>query len=85
MRSNTTGTSGLKQYADQLIEKGVNWVDVEWMVKNSSLPVLVKGVLTPEDANLAYQHGAKGVIVSNHGGRQLDSTLSSVCQLATNH
>ena len=42
------------------------------------LPVLVKGILTAEDALLAVQHGAKGVIVSNHGGRQLDSTLATV-------
>ena len=42
------------------------------------MPVLVKGIMTPEDALLAAQHGASGVIVSNHGGRQLDGCLASV-------
>src|SRR5262249_53014391 len=41
------------------------------------LPLLVKGILTPEDAELAREHGAAGVVVSNHGGRQLDTVLAS--------
>lgn len=48
------------------------WQDLEALVSESTLPVLVKGILTREDAVLAIEHGAAGVIVSNHGGRQLD-------------
>lgn len=54
------------------------WTQIQELVNSTSLPVIVKGVLTSEDAMLCYQHGAKGVIVSNHGGRQIDGTVSSV-------
>ena len=50
--------------------------------RDSGLPVLVKGILTAEDAELAVEHGAAGVIVSNHGGRQLDTVLSGADALA---
>jgi isopentenyl diphosphate isomerase/L-lactate dehydrogenase-like FMN-dependent dehydrogenase len=59
-----------------LIDPTVTWPDVERFAAASGLPVLVKGVLTAEDARLAVEHGAAGVIVSNHGGRQLDTVLS---------
>jgi 4-hydroxymandelate oxidase len=45
-------------------------------VDESPLPVILKGILSPEDARLAAEHGAQGVVVSNHGGRQLDTVLS---------
>ncbi len=53
------------------------WGDLEALVAESSLPVLLKGVLTGEDAGLAIEHGAAGVIVSNHGGRQLDGVSAT--------
>jgi isopentenyl diphosphate isomerase/L-lactate dehydrogenase-like FMN-dependent dehydrogenase len=59
-----------------LIDPDLRWSDIERFGSESPLPVLVKGVLTPEDARLAVEHGAAGVIVSNHGGRQLDTVLS---------
>jgi 4-hydroxymandelate oxidase len=59
-----------------LIDPSLTWEDVERFVSASGLPVLVKGVLTAEDARLAAEHGAAGVIVSNHGGRQLDTVPS---------
>jgi 4-hydroxymandelate oxidase len=59
-----------------LIDPGLTWADVEKFASESPLPVIVKGILTPEDARLAAEHGARGVVVSNHGGRQLDSVLS---------
>ncbi len=55
-----------------LIDPTLTWDDLEQLVAACDLPVLVKGVLTSEDAELALEHGAAGVIVSNHGGRQLD-------------
>ncbi|MDQ6835734.1 MAG: alpha-hydroxy-acid oxidizing protein [Actinomycetota bacterium] len=59
-----------------LVDPDLRWTDIERFAAESPLPVLVKGVLTPEDAQLAAEHGAAGVIVSNHGGRQLDGVLS---------
>ena len=60
----------------ELIDPTLTWPDVERFADQSGLPVLVKGVLTAEDARLAAEHGAAGVVVSNHGGRQLDTVLS---------
>ena len=54
------------------------WSDLDWLVNNIRLPVVVKGIMTARDAELATENGAKGVIVSNHGGRYLDTTLASV-------
>ena len=59
-----------------LIDPQLNWSDLEQFVSDSPLPVLVKGILTAEDARLAVERGVAGLIVSNHGGRQLDTVLS---------
>ena len=59
-----------------LIDPSLTWEDVDRFGSASGLPVLVKGVLTAEDARLAAEHGAAGVVVSNHGGRQLDTVPS---------
>jgi isopentenyl diphosphate isomerase/L-lactate dehydrogenase-like FMN-dependent dehydrogenase len=55
----------------------LTWTDVADLASECSVPVFVKGVLTAEDAELALQHGAAGVVVSNHGGRQLDRSLAT--------
>ncbi|MGN6169802.1 MAG: alpha-hydroxy acid oxidase [Solirubrobacteraceae bacterium] len=60
----------------RLIDPDLSWSDVERLVRDSPLPVIFKGVLTAEAARLAADHGASGVVVSNHGGRQLDAVLS---------
>jgi isopentenyl diphosphate isomerase/L-lactate dehydrogenase-like FMN-dependent dehydrogenase len=60
-----------------LMDPALSWRDLEELASECSLPVLVKGVLTAEDATLAVEHGAAGVVVSNHGGRQLDCVLAS--------
>jgi 4-hydroxymandelate oxidase len=65
-----------------LIDPDLSWADIEQFARESPLPVLVKGVLTPEDARLAADHGAAAVVVSNHGGRQLDTVLSGADALA---
>lgn len=61
-----------------LIPRPLTWETLDWLLKFTSLPVLVKGVLTAEDAQLAVEHGVAGIIVSNHGGRQLDGALASI-------
>ncbi len=58
-----------------LIDPALNWSDIERFVADSPLPVVLKGILTPEDAVRAAELGVAGVIVSNHGGRQLDTVL----------
>jgi 4-hydroxymandelate oxidase len=59
-----------------VIDPRLRWSDIEQLAADSPLPVLVKGLLTAEDARHAADHGAAGVIVSNHGGRQLDTVLA---------
>jgi isopentenyl diphosphate isomerase/L-lactate dehydrogenase-like FMN-dependent dehydrogenase len=65
-----------------LMEPALDWGQLEELASDCSIPVLVKGVLTGEDASLAVEHGAAGVIVSNHGGRQLDGCLAAADALA---
>ena len=70
--------SGLNEYASSLFDASLTWSDIQWLKKETKLPILVKGILTAEDAILALQNGVSGVIVSNHGARQLDHVPSSV-------
>jgi lactate 2-monooxygenase len=56
----------------------LSWEDIHFLRQQTSLPILVKGILHPEDAKLAVEHGVDGIIVSNHGGRQLDGAISSL-------
>jgi isopentenyl diphosphate isomerase/L-lactate dehydrogenase-like FMN-dependent dehydrogenase len=60
-----------------LMTSSFGWSDLERLCAESELPVLVKGLLTAADAELAVAHGAAGVVVSNHGGRQLDRALAT--------
>ena len=60
------------------VDKSLTWRDLEWLRSVSSLPLLVKGILTAEDAVLAVESGAEGVVVSNHGGRQLDGVAAAL-------
>jgi isopentenyl diphosphate isomerase/L-lactate dehydrogenase-like FMN-dependent dehydrogenase len=62
----------------RLVDPALGWADLEALVADSSLPILVKGVMTAEDAVLAADRGAAGVIVSNHGGRQLDGVPATI-------
>ena len=58
------------------------WQDIAWVAEQSGLPVAVKGVMTAEDASLAVEHGASAIVVSNHGGRQLDGCPPTAAALA---
>jgi len=60
------------------VDDTLTWDDLEWLRSVTSLPVLVKGVLTAEDAVLAAEAGVDGVVVSNHGGRQLDGVAAAL-------
>ena len=75
-----TGAEGPISVADVLglVDPALGWDDLEALISESGLPVLVKGVMTAEDAVLAADRGAAGVIVSNHGGRQLDGVAATI-------
>src|SRR5205085_974513 len=59
-------------------DPSLNWNDVEWLRSLTDLPVILKGVVTEEDAARAVDAGFEGIVVSNHGGRQLDGTIASL-------
>jgi isopentenyl diphosphate isomerase/L-lactate dehydrogenase-like FMN-dependent dehydrogenase len=71
------GRSGPVTIAESvsLVDPSLTWSDVEELAEGP-LPVIVKGILRPGDARLALEHGAAAIVVSNHGGRQLDTTLT---------
>jgi isopentenyl diphosphate isomerase/L-lactate dehydrogenase-like FMN-dependent dehydrogenase len=56
----------------------LTWADLAWLRRQTKLPILLKGILHPDDARQAVEHGVEGVIVSNHGGRQVDGAVASL-------
>jgi 4-hydroxymandelate oxidase len=64
--------SGLAAYVAEKLDPALSWKDVAWLKSITKLPLLVKGLVRADDAVRACNHGAAGVVVSNHGGRQLD-------------
>ena len=58
-----------------LMKIAPTWDDIAWMVQQTDLPILLKGIVSPLDAQLAIQQGVQGLIVSNHGGRVLDTCI----------
>ncbi len=56
----------------------LTWSDLAWLRERTELPVVLKGILTAEDARLAFDHGVDGIVVSNHGGRQVDGAVASL-------
>ncbi|KAF9429308.1 Hydroxyacid oxidase 1 [Entomortierella beljakovae] len=74
----TTKESSLAAYVVSQIDPTLNWKDIQWIQSITDLPIIVKGVMTAEDSILAVEAGAKGILVSNHGGRQLDGVLATI-------
>ena len=68
----------LGQWTAQQFDPRLSWADVEWIKKRWGGPLILKGVMEPEDARLAAGSGADALVVSNHGGRQLDGAPSSI-------
>jgi 4-hydroxymandelate oxidase len=77
-RAGFTFPPDLPHISDSRIVHPVSWEDLEWIQRVASVPVLLKGVLHPDDAELGVQAGAAGLIVSNHGGRNLDTALATI-------
>jgi len=70
--------SDLMGWVAKNFDASVTWKDVEWVRSQWKGPLIIKGVLDPDDARAAAESGADGIIVSNHGGRQLDSAVGSI-------
>ena len=68
----------VKKFTDIYSNPAITWDDVKFMRQQTKLPILLKGILHSEDAKLAVQHGIDGIVVSNHGGRQVDGSLSAI-------
>lgn len=78
----TQDESGLFAYFANQLDPALTWKDIEWLQSLTSLPVVVKGILRGDDAIRAVEHGAKAIIVSNHGGRQLDGAIATIDALS---
>ncbi|XP_057315505.1 uncharacterized protein LOC130656630 [Hydractinia symbiolongicarpus] len=69
---------GKIDYCNIQLKKALSWEDVDWLKTVTKLPIILKGILTREDALEAIKHNVQGIIVSNHGGRQLDGVSSTI-------
>lgn len=70
--------SGLSAYVQKFLDPSLSWKDIEWLKSITDLPIVIKGIACKEDALLSVQHGADGIVVSNHGGRQLDTCRATI-------
>jgi isopentenyl diphosphate isomerase/L-lactate dehydrogenase-like FMN-dependent dehydrogenase len=68
-------------FVNSQFDQSVTWQDIEWAKSIWGGPLVLKGILSPNDARLAIEHGVDAVIVSNHGGRQLDGVRSAISAL----
>ncbi|HLS07726.1 lactate 2-monooxygenase [Lentibacillus sp.] len=71
-------TSAIMQWTQIFGNPRLTWDDITFLREHTNLPILLKGVLHPDDAKLAMEHGIDGIIVSNHGGRQVDGSISAL-------
>jgi L-lactate dehydrogenase (cytochrome) len=79
-----SGNTGLEDFLGWMarnFDQGFTWDDLAWVRSMWEGPLIIKGILDPEDARQAAAHGADGIVVSNHGGRQLDGVISSAAAL----
>ncbi|AHH99491.1 alpha-hydroxy acid oxidase [Kutzneria viridogrisea] len=72
------GASAVADHTSQAFDPSLSWPDLEWLRGRTSLPLVLKGVLDPRDALRASQSGVDALVVSNHGGRQLDGALPAI-------
>ncbi|GJN01720.1 hypothetical protein PR202_ga19003 [Eleusine coracana subsp. coracana] len=73
-----TNPSGLAAYVASQVESALSWKIIKWLQSITRLPILVKGIITAEDTRIAMECGVSGIIVSNHGGRQLDYVPATI-------
>ena len=70
--------SSLLKLVDENFDPGLTWQDIDWLRSFTDLPIWVKGILRADDAQLAAAAGVSGIVVSNHGGRQLDTAVTPI-------
>jgi L-lactate dehydrogenase (cytochrome) len=76
------GTMSISRYFTEMLDPSMTWDDVAEMVRQWSGPFCLKGVMSVEDAKRAVEIGCSGIVLSNHGGRQLDGSRAAFDQLA---
>ena len=72
------GSGSAAAYINAMFDPSISWRDLDWLADQTQLPVVVKGLVRADDAVRAREHGAQGVVVSNHGGRQLDTSPATI-------
>lgn len=77
-KSSGSAGSGLASYVAALIDHTLSWDDIDWVRRHTNMKIVLKGVMTPEDARQAVKFGVHGIWVSNHGARQLDTTPATI-------
>jgi 4-hydroxymandelate oxidase len=75
------GRSAVASHTAAIVDPSLSWSDVAWLAEQTSLPLILKGVLDADDARRAADLGVAGIVVSNHGGRQLDGAVPSITAL----
>lgn len=75
------GASAIRAHADLVFDASVTWSDLAWLRERTDLSVVLKGILDPRDAATAAGLGVDAIVVSNHGGRQLDGAIPSIMAL----
>ena len=80
LRALTSGQAlaAVRQFIATYSRPNITWADLAWLRQRTKLPIVLKGVLDGDDARLAVEHGIDGLIVSNHGGRQVDGARASL-------
>lgn len=78
MASNDSKGSGISRTMAGFIDPSFTWDDIKWLRHVTSLPIVLKGVQTPEDALRAAQCGVDGLLIGNHGGRSLDTSTPAI-------
>ncbi|MGX7828495.1 alpha-hydroxy acid oxidase [Actinokineospora sp. 24-640] len=76
------GTSAIERHSREQFDQTITWADLAWLRERTRLPLVLKGILTAEDAEAALAHGVDAIVVSNHGGRQLDGAPATLDVLA---
>jgi isopentenyl diphosphate isomerase/L-lactate dehydrogenase-like FMN-dependent dehydrogenase len=70
--------AAVRQFAEVFSNLALSWASLDWLREETSLPIVIKGVLHPDDALRAVDHGASAIVVSNHGGRQVDGCIPAI-------
>ncbi|MDX1741254.1 MAG: alpha-hydroxy-acid oxidizing protein, partial [Rhodothermales bacterium] len=70
--------AAVRQFAELFSNLSLSWASVDWLREETSLPIVIKGILHPDDALRAIDHGASAIVVSNHGGRQVDGCIPAI-------